>query len=160
MAAEFMLPENGEWVGPPVLYLNKRLGSAALLLDGSRRLKEHKSRGLKTNVPTLTVHSDMAAIKALIHNGHGDRAALHAMKYAPEFAHTFSSGLSSALDINSAKLQPYIKALKDPAQRHKLPRRAMSVVVRGNAMYQRAIEGEPLEFIPSIEYILGEFLDD
>ena len=152
-----MLPENGEWVGPPVLILRIRLGKDETI-DGRRRLDEHSKRGLKTHVPMVLVLSHMMAIKHLIHNKHHDRAALHAATYAPELALRSSNTLSVLLDISRAKLLPYIKALRSPSERHKLPRRAMTVVIRARALYKRSVEGERIE-IEDIEKVLGEFLE-
>ena len=154
-----MLRENGEWVGPPVLELELRLGEKKLVLDGRKRLKEYAVRGLRTAVPRITVRSHLEAIKTLIHHKHSVRAAEHAVRYAPQFVQFSSSSLGVLMDMHHTKLQPYIKALKNPGERHKLPRRAMKVVIRARSLYQRAIEGEPIE-ISDIEKVLGEFLDE
>jgi len=152
-----MLPENGEWVGPPVLILQLRAGKQEII-DGRRRLDEHSARGLKTHVPTLIINSHFKAIKHLIHNNHHERAAIHAATYAPELVQRSSSSLAILLDMSHAKVLPYIRALKSPAERHKLPRRAMTVVMRARALYKRSVEGERIE-IEDIEKVLGEFIE-
>lgn len=159
MKAEFMLPPSGQWVGPPILVLILRLGAKELILDGRKRLSEHARRGLRTKVPRLEVKSHKEAIVALIHAKHHNRAALHAMTYAPEFVQHSTRSLSLLLDMGNAKVLPYVRALKSPAERHKLPRRAMKVVIRARSLYQRAIEGDKIE-IEDIEKVLGEFIEE
>lgn len=154
-----MLPEDGQWVGPPVLTL-KMVLYPEMVLDGRKRLAEHKLRGLKTDIPHLIVRSHYTAIKQLILTGHHNRAAIHAATYAPEFAIKSSAALSSMLDISRNKLQPYIRALKDPTERHKLPRRAMHVVNRARLLYKRHLEGDTDISINDLEEVLGEFLND
>lgn len=154
-----MIPEDGTWVGPPLLKLTLRQ-KPEMVLDGRKRLREHASRGLKTYIPILQVKSHALAIKYLILNGHHDRAALHAMTYAPEFVQKSTSSLSILLDLGRNKLQPYLRALKDPTERHKLPRRAMGVVVKARALHKRMLEGDTNISITDVEEVLGEFIND
>lgn len=158
MNPKFLLPEDGSWVGPPLMRL-KTINTGEVVLDGRRRLKEYHYRGLKTDIPVFYARSHAVAIKHLILNGHPDRAALHAVTFAPQLAQRSSSSLNSLLDLGHNKLQPYIRALKDPKERHKLPRRAMSVVVKARALHKRMVEGDTNISINDVEDILGEFLE-
>lgn len=156
--AKFLLPQDGQWVGPPVLKL-KMILYKDMILDGRKRFNEHRARGLKTEIPYLVVNSHYMAIKQLILNGHSERAAMHALTYAPEFAINSTRALSSMLDISTNKLQPYIKNLKDPTERHKLPRRAIKVVDRLRQLYKRKLEGDNDISLTDLENALGEFLE-
>lgn len=152
------LPSNGPWVGPPVLHL-KTLSLPLLTLDGNKRLKEYKIRGLSFTVPELVVTSHLEAIKHLMLNGHADRAAAHAMVYAPEYANRSIKLLNQFRDMGEAKLRAYNRALKSPSERHKLPRRGMRVVSKLRVIYRKYLEGETPS-LSDIEKALGEFLDD
>lgn len=158
MTPKFLLPEDGTWVGPPLMQL-KTINTGEMVLDGRRRLAEYHSRGLRTDIPVFYVRSHAMAIKHLILNGHPDRAALHAITFAPQFVQHSSSSLNAVLDLSHNKLQPYIRALKDPKERHKLPRRAMGVVVKARALHKKMVEGDTNISINDIENILGEFLE-
>ncbi len=100
-----------------------------MVLDGRKRMAEYESRGLSAQypLPRLVVRSHLDALKHLLHAGHHDRAADHALRYAPEFVDKSTDYLTSAFEMTRHKLIPYIQALQ-PEERHKLPRRAMSVV--------------------------------
>lgn len=129
------------------------------MLDGVKRQLEHSTRGFKTPIPSQTVHSHLEAIKALIHNGHPDRAAEIAIREAPHLLTMVSSDLERLLDISHSRLTLFKKALLSPAERHKLPRRAMGVVKRVRMLHSEMLEGKTLH-IEDLEQALGEFLND
>lgn len=81
------------------------------------------------------------------------------MVYAPELIGKSSSLLSALLHIERNKLQPYIRALKSPSERHKLPRRAIKVVDAVRKLRKRMIEGDKIDIV-DVEKALGEFLDE
>lgn len=85
---------------------------------------------------------------------------MHALEYAPEFVQKSTASLSLALDVGRNKLQPYVRALRSPSERHKLPRRAMGVVTRARSLYKRMLEGDSEISIVDIEEVLGEFIKD
>lgn len=153
-----ILPENGVWVGPPALYL-KITNKEPILLDGNKRLNEVKKRGIKTTVPIYTARSHLEVIKHLIHNGHQERAANHAIRYAPELVQLSTGSLSILLEVGKNKLQPYVRALKSPSERHKLPRRAILVVRKLRSIHKNMIEGNPIT-IEDVEKALGEFIKE
>lgn len=158
--AEYILPPGGSWVGPPVIFLKLTSNSNRLeMFDGRRRLAEIKKRGLKTRVPEIVVTSHLALVRALIHNGHAERAAEYALIKAPHLTSMSSKGLGTVLELSRERLKAYLLAVKAPSERHKLPRRAMGVVKRGRALYKKVVEGESLE-LRDLEHVLGPFLDE
>lgn len=152
-----MLSESGEWVGPPALYLLLLQKSGRVLLDGRKRISEHKERGFQTTIPAQVVNSHLDVIKTLILNGHHERAAEYAVGEAPQFAINSSGELSKLMGVARNRFQPFIRALKLPSERHKLPRRALGVVQRGRVLYERAQAGDGIT-ITDIENMLGEFI--
>lgn len=151
------LNADGKWTGPPLLILQLRLTVEPKILDGNKRLKEYKARGLTYSIPTQRITSHVEAIRYLIINGHSDRAAMHAIKYYPQLVQYSSNSLSAILDLHRNKIQPYIKALKDPSQRHKQPKRAMWVVKKILRLRKGAQEGKPIT-LADLDEALGEFL--
>lgn len=150
-----MLPESGMWVGPPVLLLVIR--GKTTMLDGVKRSNEHSKRGLKTTIPYQNVTSYLEAIKALIHNGHPDRAAEIAIRESTHLVKMSGRDLERLLDVSHSRLTAFRNALLSPAKRHKLPRRAMTVVKRVRLLHAEMLEGKKLE-IGDLEEALGEFL--
>ena len=124
-----IIPSSGDWVGPPVLVLKLLTLPSELILDGRKRLAEHKERGLSYTPPRYVAKSHLEAMKILVHNGHQQRAADHALTYAPEFIDKTSAFLQMAFDVSQQKLIPFMKALH-PENRHKIPRQAIKVVTR------------------------------
>lgn len=148
-----ILPISGQWVGPPVLVLQTSLGTT--VLDGRKRKREAELR--KLPMVTVTVYNHFDAIKTLILNGHPDRAAQHAIKYAPQYATRATGDLARLFGVAQQKLAPYAAALRSPAERHKLPRRAMSVVHKLRRLHSRAKEDERIT-VDDIADALGEFI--
>lgn len=163
MNAEFLLAPDGQWSGPPMLRLMLAGKTSislenSIVLDGRKRLAEYQRRGLKTDIPVFLARSHPAAIKQLILNGHGERAALHAIAHYPELASTSTAFLDRILGVGRGKLQPFIRALKDPSERHKRPRRAMSVVKSARRLHKKMLEGEDISIV-DLEKVLGDFLE-
>lgn len=154
----YMLPENGEWIGAPVLVL--RTGEREQILDGKKRLAEHRRRGLSSHVPRLHVFTHYEAVRFLILHGHHERAAAHAKAQLPIVRNQTASELSALLSLPShQRLIPFLRALKAPAERQKQPRRAVSVVKRLRKLYNASLEGE--EISPQdLAEALGEFLHE
>lgn len=157
MTAVFLLAPDGQWVGPPLLKL-RLAGGSEQILDGRKRFEEYRARGLRTDIPVFLAISHPMAIKQLILNGHHERAALHALAHYPVLVSRSSAFLDRVLGVGSGKLQPFIRALKDPSERHKRPRRAMSVVKNALRMHRRWQEGEDITIV-DLEKALGDFLE-
>lgn len=153
----FVLPLNGAWVGPPVLVLALP-GRPEEVLDGRARSAEAMQRGLPAG-PVLRVHSYIDAIAALIHNGHADRAAEMTAVRMPHLVRSTLTGLERTLGISRAKLVKFQLNLKSPHQRHRLPRRAISVVQRVRKIRARMLEGDAIT-IDDIDHALGPFTDE
>lgn len=154
-----ILGPTGEWVGPPVLVLKLLILPGEMILDGRRRLAEHKERGLSYEPPRYVARSHMEALKLLIHAGHHQRAADHALVYAPEFVEKTTSYLEHAFELSRHKLIPFVQALQ-PDQRHKLPRRAMQVVNRVKKLEDKLRTEGRKATIDEVAACLGEFLRD
>jgi len=152
----FLLPLNGAWVGPPVLVLALP-GRAEEIIDGRARSAEASLRGLPPG-PVLRVHCYVDAIAALIHHGHPDRAATMAAVRTPHLVRATLTGLERALGISRSKLVKFQTNLKSPHQRHRLPRRATSVVRRLKRLRDKMLEGDAIT-IDDIDDALGPFTE-
>lgn len=153
----FVLLKNDSWVGPPVLILLVR--GRREVIDGRARLAEHTSRRLKCIVPEQIAGSYIAAIGALIHNGHHDRAARMAEVHAPELLRMAQSAIARIFDLSHQRITAFKRASLAPSERHKLPRRALSVVLRVRSIRERMLEGESIT-INDLDDALGSFLED
>lgn len=157
-APKFILPPSGEWVGPPVLFL--KLGFRdPILLDGKKRLGEIRSRGLRTQAPSLTVTNHLEAIKHLIMAGEHLKAAEHIARYYPDLKERGAAGMAKLMGLHHQKLIPLMRALREPSERHKLPRRAIGVVKRLRELRELVAAGEPVT-LKHLDLVLGEFIHD
>lgn len=152
---EFILPPSGEWVGPPALFL-KLHGKEPVLIDGSRRLAEIRARNLKTIVPMLNATSHLEVIKHLTLANEYAKAAFHINRYYPELKERGAAGIAGLLGLKQQRLIPVVSALREPSERHKLPRRAIGVVKRLKRLKERLANGERFH-LSMVDEVLGEF---
>lgn len=152
---KYVLPLDGQWVGPPVLML-QLLGRPPLLLDGGKRLQEIRERGLATVPPILTVTSHAEAIKHLTLNQEYFKVAEHVTTYYPELKSRSVDGFAKITGLHKNRFQPVIRALRAPEERHKLPRRAIAVVKRLKQLRDQFEAGKPIT-LDLIDEVLGEF---
>lgn len=151
-----MLGKNGEWLGPPAVYT--LINGQRIMIDGRQRFAETKARRLSTAV-WVTVDSHFEAVRHLILNGHPDRAVAYAREHAPVLLHRSVSDAAALVRLPRQKMATFTRALLSPAERHKLPRRAMHVVHRLRTVLKKAEEGQPIT-LWDLQRALGEFVND
>lgn len=155
-----MLGENGQWIGPPVLILRLRLGARGeLVLDGRKRLAEHRARALTYEPPTYVATSHAIAVRELIRAQHYDRAAEHVLNEAPHLKDQSASALARAIGVTKERLIPYQRALKDPHERHKRPRRTVKVLQRVLKLRELALSGSAVT-LADLEWAAEGFIED
>lgn len=151
MSTRWVLPKNGDWVGPPPL-----LTPRGELIDGKRRVKEAKDRGFKV-APPLRTNTHLEVVAHLTAAGHQLRAADYAMLHAAHLATATITQLEKLTGIAQQRWVPFVSKLRG-TNVHKRRRRAIYVVQRGLTLAQKMREG----YQPSIrdlEEMLGEFLN-
>lgn len=124
------------------------------VLDGKKRLEEHRKRGLKSNVPKLRAFTPLEAVKQLVLASHHKRAAEIVDKYLPEYRENTISSWAALTGLHRNKFQPLIACFRKPVRRG----RSMQVVKNLRRLVIRAREGEEITERMLVE-ALGRFAE-
>lgn|SRR5690606_5858406 len=134
-----LIPESGDWVGPPRLIL------AGQILDGRRRIAELEARGLPTaDVPTYDARTVWDAVRELSRARHYERAAQLWRRYGYDW-HRSPGALQTALGLTRTDARELSRHLRlSPAERHRKPHRAAPIVARLRRLLEHCEEeGRP-----------------